>query len=109
MFGKFFGGERKKSPEAAERIVKKVVGRELEQGVNGSTIYLAFIAAQKENHDKKLGMTNNYLLNIVKEAAFGMSSAIEDSMYGGPEQTFANIEAEITKIRNRLSDEEKRS
>lgn len=109
MFEKFFGGERKKSPEAAERIIKKIVGRELEQGVNRATIYLAFTAAQRENRDKKLGMTNNYLLNIVKDTAFGMSSAIEDSMYGGPEQTFANIEAEITKIRNGLSDEEKRS
>ena len=107
MFEKFF--ERKRSPEKAERIVKKVVGRELEQGVNGVTIYLAFTAARRENRDKKLGMTNNYLLNIVKEAAFGMSGAIEDSMYGGPDQTFANIEAEITKIRNELSDEDKRS
>ncbi len=107
MFGKFF--ERKRGPKEAERIVKKVVGRELEQGVNGATIYLAFTAAQRENQDKKLGMANNYLLNIVKEVAFATSGAIEDSMYGGPEQTFANIEAEITKIRNGLSDEEKRS
>ena len=89
--------------------MKKVVGRELGQGVNGATIYLAFTAAQRENRDKKLGMTNNYLLNIVREAAFGMSGAIEDNMYGGPDQTFANIEAEITKIRNGLNDEEKRS
>ncbi|MDP1707295.1 MAG: hypothetical protein Q8L30_01965 [bacterium] len=107
MFGKFF--ERKRSPEEAERIVKKVVGRELEQGVNGATIYLAFISARKENQDKKLGMANNYLLNIVKDAAFAMSSVIEDSMYGGADQTFANIEVEIAKIRNGLSDEEKRS
>ena len=107
MFGKFF--ERKRSLEEAERIIKRIVGRELEQGVNGATIYLAFTAARRENQDKKLRMANNYLLNIVKDAAFGMSSTIEDSMYGGPEQTFANIEAEITKIRNGLSDEEKRS
>ena len=106
MFERFF--ERKRSSEEAERIVKKAVGRELKQGVNGATIYLAFTAARRENRDKKLGMTNNYLLNIVKEAAFGMSGAIEDRMYGGPNQTFANIEAEITKIRNGLSDEEKR-
>ena len=110
MFEKLFGGgERKRSPEAAERIVKKTVSRELEQGVNGTTIYLAFTAAQRENQGKKLGLTNNYLLNIVKDAAFTLSGAIEDSMYGGPDQTFANIEAEITKIRNGLSDEEKRS
>ena len=110
MFEKLFGGgERERSPEAAERIIKKAVSRELEQGVNGATIYLAFTAARRENQDKKLEMANNYLLNIVKDAAFAMSSAIEESMYGGPDQTFANIEAEITKIRNSLSDEEKRS
>lgn len=89
--------------------MRRVVEQELEQGINGPAIYMAFTAAQKENQGKKLGLTNNYLLNIVKDSAFGMSSAIEDSMYGGPEQTFANIEAEIIKIRNGLSDEEKRS
>lgn len=110
MFKKLFGGaEQKRSPEAAERIIKKTVSRELEQGVNGATIYLAFTAAQRENQEKKLGMANNYLLNIVKDTAFALSGAIEDSLYGGPEQTIANIEAEITKIRNGLSDEEKRS
>ncbi len=107
MFEKLF--ERKRSPEEGEQIVNKIVVRELKQGVNGATIYLAFTAAQRENRDKKLGITNNYLLNIVKETAFGMSGAIEDSLYGGPDQTFANIEAEITNIRNKLSDEEKRS
>jgi len=107
MFEKFF--ERKRSPEEAERIIKKIVARELEQEVNSSTIYLAFTVAQKENQGKKLEMTNNYLLNIVKDLAFGMSNVFEDSMYGGPGQTFANIEAEITKIRNRISDEEERS
>ncbi|MDP2665108.1 MAG: hypothetical protein Q8P23_00450 [bacterium] len=109
MFEKFFSGERKKSPEAAERIIKKVVERELSFGVNGPAIYMAFTAARKENQDKKLGMANNYLLNIVKDTAFAMSDAIEDSLYGGPDQTFANIEAEITRIRNGLSDQEKRS
>lgn len=70
---------------------------------------MAFTAAQRENQEKKLGLTNNYLLNIVKDTAFAMSSTIEDSMYGGPDQTFANIESEITKIRNGLSDKEKSS
>lgn len=106
MFERFFGGA--KSPESGERLIQKVIGRELSKGVNGVTLYLAFEAAQEENRSKNLGLTNNHMLNLTRDIAIGMSGAIEDSMYGGREQTIANINAEIEKFRSSLSDEERR-
>jgi len=100
---------RERSPEEAERIIKKIARHELVQGVNGPTIYVAFTVAQKENQEKKLGMTNNYLLNIVQDVAIESSGIIEDSLYGSPEQTVENIKTEITKIRSELSEEERKS
>jgi len=103
MFKNYF--ERNKTPEQAERQLKKIAKKELSNGVNGSSIYLAFNAVREANQTSKL----NYLLNIVKDTAMAMSGAIEDSMYGGAEQTFANINAEIQKLRNDLTDKEKRT
>lgn len=101
--------ERRKTPESSEKKIIKIAAKELSNGVNGPSIYLAFNAAQKENQVRKLGLANNYLLNIVKDVALSMSDTIEDSMYGGSDQTFANIDTEIKKLRERLTDEEKRT
>lgn len=107
MFEKFFNSP--KSPEDAERRIQKIVSKELSIGINSPSIFNAFKSAQKENTEKNLGLTNNHLLNIVKDTALGMSSAIEDSIYGGSEQTMANINGEIDRLRRELPDEEKSS
>ena len=106
MFEKFFGNSR--GAEKGERLIQKIVAQELSRGINGPALFLAFKAAQKKNKEENLWLTNNHLLNITKNAAMGLSGAIEDSMYGGPEQTVANINGEIDRLRNELSDEEKR-
>lgn len=106
MLEKFFG-QKPKGPEEVERIVTKIVSKEFSSfGVNEPAIHNAFKAARAENEQKGFGLTNNHLLNIIKECAHGQSSAIEDTMYGGAEQTFANINAAIENIRKSLSEEE---
>lgn len=107
MFERLF--RTPKSSEESERRIEKVVERELSQGINAPMLYLAFKAAQEENKTKKLGLTNNYLLNIVRDMAIGLSSEIEDVMYGGVEQTVANINSEIDKLRQELTEEERGS
>ena len=107
MFEKLFGTP--KSPEEIERQIKKVIANEFSIGVNGPAMFNAFNAARKENADKKLGLTNNHLLNIVRDVAIANSSSIEDSMYGGIEQTLANIDSEINQLRKELTDEERTS
>ncbi len=108
MFERLFGGLQ--NPENKERLIQRAISKEIAKvGVNLPGLHLAFEAAKKENADKKLGLTNNHLLNIVRDVAIGMSSAIEDSMYGGIEQTMSNIEAGIKKLREGLSDEEQRT
>ncbi|MBI2063553.1 MAG: hypothetical protein HYT65_00980 [Candidatus Yanofskybacteria bacterium] len=105
MFERFFHSP--KNPEEGERLIQKVVGQELSLGINAPMLWRAFKAAQKENKTRNLGMTNNQLLNITKDMAIGLSGEIEDSMYGGLEQTIANINKEIEKLRDELTDEER--
>ena len=107
MFEKFFNSP--KSPEDAERKIQKIVSKELSIGINGPSIFNAFKSAQRENTERSFGLTNNHLLNIVKDSATGLSSVIEDSLYGGPEQTLANINSEIERLRRELTGEEKGS
>lgn len=110
MFENLFGKKEKIiSLEQGEKIAKKAIEKELSYGINRSTMYLAFKVAREENEAKKLGLTNNHLLNIIKDSALGMSGDIEDAMYGGPEQTAANINAEIISLRESLTDEERSS
>jgi len=110
MFEDLFGGKEKSiSLEEGEKLIKKVVERELSNNVNRITMHLAFKKAREENETKKLGLTNNHLLNIVEKLATGISSTIEDTLYGGPEQTSANIENEIANLRKSLTDEERAS
>ena len=104
MFEKLFG--KQKSPEEMESHLRKVIAKEFSIGVNGPAIFNAFTAAQKENTDKKLGFTNNHLLNVVRDAAIASSTSIEDAMYGGAEQTLANINSEINQLREELPKEE---
>lgn len=109
MFEKFFA-PKPKGPESAEMEMTKIAGREISRiGVNGPGIQMAFEAAKKENGEKNYGLTNNHLLNIVRDCARGQSSVMDDVMYGGAEQTFANIDAEIESIRKSLSEEEQGS
>lgn len=107
MFENYF--EKNKTPEQAEKQLRKIAKKELSNGVNGTSIYLAFKAVREKNQDSKQKLANNYLLNIVKDTAIATSGAIEDSLYGGPEQTFANINAEIQQLREKLTDKEKRT
>ena len=109
MFGNLFGFKEGKTPEEAEHLVRKVAERELGDGVNGPAIYRAFEVAREENEEKGLGLTNNHLLNITKDAALGMSSVIEDTLLGGPDQTSENINAEIDRLREGLTEEERKS
>lgn len=108
MFERLFGTP--KSPEGKERVIQKVAEKEIsELGVNSPGLWNAWEAVRKENMDKKLGLTNNHLLNIVRDTAIAFSGSIEDSMYGGVEQTLANIDAEINRFRQELTDEERRA
>lgn len=109
MLEKFFTS-KPKSPEEVEGDLIKIAGKEFSKiGVNGPAIHMAFEAIQKENVEKNLGLTNNHLLNIVKNCAYGQSDVMDDQMYGGAEQTFANIDGEIENIRRGLSEEEQGS
>lgn len=108
MFERLFGGP--KTPENKERLIQEAVEKKIsELGINSPGLYMAFLTARNINQENKLGLTNNRLLNIVKDAAQALSSPIEDSMYGGIEKTMENIDMEIDKLRKELTDEERRS
>jgi|SRR3989344_1435480 len=108
MFERFFNKESKES-EDPERILAKIANEEFSKtGVHGSAIHMAFRAVQEENIERDFGLTNNHLLNIVKNCAYGQSDVGEDLLYGGPGQTFATIDQEIKRIRDGLSEEEQR-
>jgi hypothetical protein len=104
MFEKFFGP---KSPEEVEKSLELLASKEFEIGVNGPSMFHAFNAVREENRAKGFGLTNNHLLNIVRDCAISNASSIEDSMYGGHEQTLANINSEIEKLRQELPEEER--
>lgn len=107
MFERLF--KTQKNQEESERRIEKIVIRELSKGINKAGIYFAFKAAQKENETKNLGLTNNFLLNKIKDMAAKMISVIESNMYGGMEQAMANINSEIEKIRQGLTEEERKN
>ncbi|GEM_PF-6539094 len=110
MFENLFSKKEKIiSLEEGEKLAKKVIEKELSRTIDRPSMHNAFKKAREENESKKLGLTNNHLLNIIKESALGMSGDIEDMMYGGPEQTAALINAEITNLRESLTDEERSS
>ncbi len=107
MFEKLFGGS--KNPEDIEKKIQKVIAEELAIGINGPAMFHAFNAAKKENTDNNLGLTNNALLNIVKDSAIEMASSIEDVLMGGREQVIANINSEIERLRGDMTEEEQKS
>jgi hypothetical protein len=104
MFEKF---RTPKTPEQIEQSLGVIAGKELEIGVNGPSMFHAFNAVRKENEEKNYGLTNNYLLNVVKDCALGQANEIENSLMGGREQVEANINAEIDRLRRDLPEEER--
>jgi hypothetical protein len=104
MFEKFFGP---KNEEQMEKSLSDAASKELEIGVNASTMFHAFNAVKEENKNKGYGFTNNRLLNIIRDCAIEHTSAIEDSLMGGREQIVANINSEIERLRQDLPEEER--
>lgn len=110
MFENFFGP---KTPEQNEEILRKTAEKVFKRGVNKATIYLALQALEqkvedlkKKNNSTPLDITNDYLLNIVRNEALMASSAIEDAMYGGANNTNQLIKEEIESLREELGEGE---
>lgn len=106
---KFFNFKKKRTPEDNEKIVLKIMEKNLKKGVNSASIYNAFYSAKSKNEQDNLGLSNNQLLNMLYDLALAMSDPVEDFMYGGSDNTFDLIEQRIDSLRENLTDEEKRS
>ncbi len=104
MLEKFFG---QKSEAQKVRELSKIAANEFRIGVNGPAMYMAFQAMQEKNKEGGYGFTNNFLLNLVRDCAFGNATEIENSMMGGRGQVEANINYEIENLRQGLSPEER--
>ncbi|MFA6269790.1 MAG: hypothetical protein WC657_01105 [Candidatus Paceibacterota bacterium] len=104
MFEKFFGP---KNEEEVERALFEVGSKELEVGVNGPTMFHAFNAMREENKKKGYGFTNNHILKVVRECAFGHVSEIEDSLMGGRDEVYKKIDSEIERLHQDLPESER--
>lgn len=106
MFERFFGQKSEEQREQQiEKSLFKIADKQLEDGVNSSTMYLALKALMEENETKGLGIHKNRLLNIVRDSALANASAIEDTLMGGSERVEANIMTEIEKLRKKITQE----
>jgi hypothetical protein len=101
MFEKFF--DISKNPDRIEKHLKEMAEGELSGAVNAPSINVAFDLIKRENKNKEFGLTNDQLLDIVKESSIKQSTAVEDFFYGGHEKAIQNINLEIERLRNSLT------
>ncbi len=107
MFEKFFGP---KNIDDIERDVSQIIHRELGEAINGPALARAFRAVKEKNEADKLGLTNNHLLNLVKEVAIGQITSMDEALlHLKPEQIQQLVTREIDSIRKTLSPEEQKS
>lgn len=105
MFERFFNSP--KNPEDAERRIQGIVSKELSEGVDGNSVRRSFKMAKNINSSFKSGLTNNHILNIVRNIAVASIGPMERMMYGGADNAINNIDMEINSLRKSLTDEEK--
>ena len=103
MFERFF--DISKNPEQIEKHLKKLAEEELTGVVNAPSMNLAFDKIKRENKSKAFGLTDEQLLEIVKDTAVDLSTPVEDFFYGGHKQTIKKIELEIEHLRQGLTKE----
>ncbi len=98
MFEKLFGKQEATPREKLSSVIEK----ELSIGVDQPSIIRAFESARKKNVDEVLGLSTEQILDIVRDTAITLSGPIEDTLYGGANQTVNNILSEIDRLKKEM-------
>ncbi len=95
------------TPEQAETLVCKVMTKELRAlGANNPGIHNAYRAATELNTEKKLGLTRNHILNLLRTQAHSAAEPAIDNMLYEMSGTNVDklIDQEIESIRKEEED-----